>query len=429
MSLRILSGGTLVEEPWPWQGDWHVFGGNVHDYRGPTGQFDPITIWRTQRNVRTVVGFLARNFAQVPLHAFERIDDDERRRLGMASKLGRLVKQPDPALTGYEFAYNSMVDLCLFERWAAVKLRSEIDGRPAELLRIPPEKFRFKRDQWHRPIGVRMFDENAPDPQSKWLDIGLDRFVWLDGYPTRDEERWSPMEYLVSLLIEEVESAKYRQNMWKNGARFSGWIERPKDAPPWKSPAHRQRFGERMREAYRGGGTHEGGIPLLEDDMKFHTVEGVTPEQAQQIEARKLTMSEVASAFHVSPELVGARPGTYSNIQAYREGLYTETLGPAFQQSGQAWNARLVPDIAEDPDSEYVEHNVAEKLKLSFEEQAKVLQSAVGAPYLLRNEARRRMNLSDVPGGDELVVPLNVVIGGQASPQDSRPDLVTGGES
>jgi hypothetical protein len=47
------------------------------------------------------------------------------------------------------------------------------------------------------------------------------------------------------------------------------------------------------------------------------------------------------------------------------------------------------------------------------------LLESVGAPWLTRNEARARQNLPQVDGGDALVTPLNVLIGGQASPTDS----------
>lgn len=60
-------------------------------------------------------------------------------------------------------------------------------------------------------------------------------------------------------------------------------------------------------------------------------------------------------------------------------------------------------------------------LTASFEEQASVLQSSVGGPWMLRNEARARMNLPALPGADELIVPLNVTEGGLASPNDTDP--------
>ena len=67
----------------------------------------------------------------------------------------------------------------------------------------------------------------------------------------------------------------------------------------------------------------------------------------------------------------------------------------------------------------YVEFDLTEKLKGSFEERASILQASVGAPWLTRNEARADNNLPPIEGGDELITPLNVTEGGPASPQDA----------
>jgi hypothetical protein len=65
----------------------------------------------------------------------------------------------------------------------------------------------------------------------------------------------------------------------------------------------------------------------------------------------------------------------------------------------------------------YVEFDLTEKLKGDFEQRAAVIQSSVGGPWLTRNEARRDNNLPPVPGGDELIVPLNVMTEGQMLPE------------
>jgi hypothetical protein len=54
---------------------------------------------------------------------------------------------------------------------------------------------------------------------------------------------------------------------------------------------------------------------------------------------------------------------------------------------------QLLPDSRRHQPNVYVEFNLAEKMKGSFEEQATSLQTAVGAPWMTRNEARARQNL------------------------------------
>ena len=80
-----------------------------------------------------------------------------------------------------------------------------------------------------------------------------------------------------------------------------------------------------------------------------------------------------------------------------------------------------MPKIGANPTT-YVEFDLEEKLKGSFEERAQIYQSACGVPYLTVNEVRADLNRAPIEGGDERVIPLNVLVGGQMSAQDSTPD-------
>lgn len=372
---------------------------------------DPDHVWRTQRSVRTVVGFLARNIAQVNIHAFEAEDDGDRDRLPRNHELSKLLRQPSPTSTAYGHMRNLVIDVCMWERHAS---RFTLTADGPTLVRIPPRAWKFKRDALGQPTAI--CTAASGDARNATKEWPLDDFLWIDGYPCDD---YKPLEYLAGLLAEEQESQNYRIELWRGQARAGGWIERPSTAPVWSDKA---------KTAFRTGwqkfaseGSRVGETPILEDDMLYHELEhGITPESAQQLEARKFSLAEAGAAFYVPPVFVGLLDYTsHSNVSAYRETLYSDTLGPWFQQLQQAYNAWLVPrPQLHTTDMTFVEFNVAEKLKMSFEEQIRILQTAVGAPFMERNEARQRINLKHLPEGEGLIVPLNVIIGGQASPTD-----------
>ena len=386
------------------------------EYLSSTGSpnlADPRVVWKTQRSVRTVVGFIARNIAQVSLHAFERGADGDRERMDGSSPLARVLTDPGP--TPYQFIETLAIDLCLWDRWLA---RPELDDEGRwRLRRIPPHAWAFARDKFNEPEGVVVGWEPSANGDIKVRP--LSEFIWIDGYPAEFEA--TPLSTLTELLKEEASSSKYRRELWDGGARIPGWIERPLEAPQW-SLAARDNFRTGWRK-YASGGASAGRDPILEDGMKYHETKGITPEQAQQLESRKLTMSEVAAAYYVPPMFVGVLDAAnYSNVSAFREILYSDTLGPWFQKIQQAFQARLVPRFA-DAGQVFVEFNVAEKLRMAFDEQARIFQTTTGGPIMTRNEARQRLNLPKLDGADELIVPLNVVEGGQASPTDSAPPL------
>ncbi len=379
---------------------------------------DPIEVYRTQPSVRTVIDFLARNIAQVALHGFGTGDNGDRDRLPSIDALPMLLKSPSPTATAFTFMKTLVTDVCLWDRYAAAI--TDNDG-VLDLVRLPPDLWKFDRDGLRRPTGVVVTNGDGEDRVIK-----LSELLWLDGYPSGCKV--SPMEGLCDLLAEERESSKYRRELLEGGGRFPGWLTRPSTAPPWTTPktsggtSGRDRFREGWQK-FASGGLKVGTTPILEDDMSYHeAVNGITPETAQQLETRKFSKAEVAAYFHLPPVFVGLVDGSnYSNVTAYREILYSDVLGTWFQEIQQAYNARLLrnPLVAADPMSEFVEFNVAEKLRMSFDQQAKVFQTATGGPFMTRNEARKRLNLPSIDGADELVVPLNVLTGAQASPTDS----------
>ena len=368
-------------------------------------------LWRTQPHVRTVIDFLARNIAQIGLHVFERVDDVDRRRL-TDHPLAALIRKPNQATTRYRLLDSLVHDLGIYD----VACWAKMSGPSGpSLLRLPPSKIEPVGDSWLWAEGIRFKGTKGR------RDLKREEVVLFHGYNPTDS-RWgvSPMETLRRVLAEEWSATQYREQLWRNGARFPGYIKRPRAAGAW-SPDARARFREDWRGLYTGDGPGAGGTPILEDDMEF-VGGGITPEQAQYLESRKLSREEVAAAFHVPLPMVGILDhATFSNIAEQHKHLYQDTLGPWLEMIQQEIELQLVPDF-DTTGRVYVEFNLAEKLKGSFEEQAAAMSAMVGAPVMTRNEGRGRLNLPRLDDGDSLVTPLNVLIGGQASPQDPVPE-------
>lgn len=374
-------------------------------------------LWRSQPQIRTVTAFLARNVAQLGLHCFRRLGDVDRQRL-TGHPLPELLSRPTPRTTRYRQIDTLMLDLGIFDQAYWVKVKAG-RGEPVALQRISPMKI--------APIGDNPFDPEAFRIKgAKGVrDLPADQVVYFRGYnPDDPRTGTSPIETLRRVLAEEHAAGRHREQLWRNGARVSGYIKRPLDAKRWDSTVL-QRFRDQWNDQYSGEGPQAGGTPVLEDGMEFVSA-AVTPEQAQYLQARKLTREEVAAAYHVPPPMIGILDNAnYSNVKELHKQLYQDTLGPWLAMISEEIELQLLPEF-DDVDRVYIEFNLAAKLAGSFDEEAQRLQTATGAPWMTRNEARARQNLPTVEGGDELVTPLNVLIGGQASPTDSAPPADTG---
>lgn len=383
------------------------------------GNLTPAQMWSTQPHLRTVISFLARNIAQLGLHTFER--DGEDRKRDRESVFAATMRRPNEDQTAFDLIFALVGDLSLYDRayWLTVEDADSPSGWTFR--RIPPP--------WVTPIPRDVFGAKAYavlSPQGRSVEVSADQILAFSGYHPSNPAKGSPtVEALKDTLQEQIEASKYRGQVWKRGGRVSSVIERPKDAPQW-SPAAMQQFREDWYAKYTGEGTLAGGTPILEDGMKLTRVDFNAQEQ-QFVEAAKLSFATVASAFHVNPTMVGILDNAnYSNVREFRRMLYGDTLGPLIAMIEDRINTFLLPRLGMDSATHYAEFNINEKLQGSFEEQAAVMQTLVGAPLFTRNEGRALFNKPGVEGGDALVTPLNVLIGGQASATDSGSQNVTG---
>ena len=372
---------------------------------------DYATIYRTQPNIRTCVDFLARNIAQLGLHVFRRVSDTDRVRL-TDHPLARVLARPLPAdskVTYYRLIEALMSDLGIY--FNAYWLKIRIDDAPAGLLRIPPIYVTVKGGLV--PTGYEL-KLGGPPKKIKPSEI-----VHFRGYnPESAISGLPPLETLRRILAEEHAAGDYREHFWQNAARMHGIIERPAGAPEWSEMA-RTRFKIEF-EALYSGGENSGRTAVLEEGMTWKD-SSFSPEQAEYLAGRKLTREECARAYHIPLPMVGILDNaTFSNIKEQHKNLYQDSLGPWLRMIEQDIELQLLPEF-DDTAGVYMEFNIEEKLRGSFEEQTKALQSAVGRPWMTANEARARMNLPALDGADTLVTPLNVLVGGLASPRDTAP--------
>lgn len=374
---------------------------------------NPRKLWETQHNVRMVVDFLSRNIGQLGLQAFQRTDDGGRERL-RNSPVTKILSAPNAQMTTYDLIVSLVSDLALFDEawWFIRETDSGFELRPLAVDRVSILS------------GTEM-DNNlvisySMGEKSKPLKIAQDKLLHFRGWDPAYGKTVSPaVRTLRNILAEQVASEEFRLKVWENGGQISSYIARPKDAANWSDEAAK-RFGEGM-EGYRAGGGMEGKMPVLEDGMEIKQTR-FNAKDEQWAEAAQLALETVARVFHINPAMVGATGGvSYANVREFRKMLYGETLGPWLRMIQDRLNRFLLPMVGE-ADGVYLEFNVKAKLAASFDEQAAVMSSAVGRPWMTANEARALENMTALDGdANELVTPLNVIVGGQASPRDSAP--------
>ena len=371
-------------------------------------------LYNTQPNLSAVVNFLSNSIAQLPLKVYRRLDENERER-DRKSPAALLLYRPNADQTQYEFIRAWGIEYFIFGR-VYVWVIPDPDSKSGLQARIIPTDWVSNTECENNYGPNKIVVTTSSGGQA---EIPRSEFLPFSTYsPGNPGGYISPISALRQTLEEQIQAGKFRKELWRSSGRLNAQIIRPKDVQPWTDEA-RKRWIAAFREAWGPGGSKAGAIPLLEDGMEIKPFSTSFKEQ-QWAESIKLSREDVAAAYGINPSLVWhSDTQTYASSKDNARALYAECLGPVIQMFQQRINSFLLPMVGADPDT-YVEFDLSEKLKGSFEERASIIQASVGGPWLTRNEARADNNLPPIEGGDKLIVPLNVVEGGQASPQDTH---------
>ena len=386
------------------------------DYGVSVAQMSSAQLYRTQPNLRAVVSFLADNAAQIPLKVYDRASETDRPRV-LDSPAALLLKDPNPDMTAYEFKRWMYSDLLLFERFMTLIVRNKDTESGWELRPIP--------SSWiHTYKGSSPFAPEAiviSTGKGSMVEVPAENFILFHGYdPTDPMRQYSKISALKETLHEQIESNDFRRQMWHRGGRFNAYLTRPKDVAQWDEGAY-NRFKETWKASWAGSEAKDGGgMPILEDGMEIKTVQ-FNSRDAQWAEAVKLSREDCAAVYHVNPAMIWPGTGqTYASARDNARALYNDCLAPTLMQATDRINKMILPKVGE-PRSHYVAYDITIKTEGTYEEKIATLSSAVGAPFLSRNEARAHLDLPAIEGGDELITPLNVLVGGLASPRDTDP--------
>ena len=376
-------------------------------------------LYATQANLHAVVSFLADSIAQLPLKVYRRDGETDRKR-DRESPAALVLYRPNADQTAYEFI-NALAVECFLMGVATVWQLPDPDAPGGKQLRIIPREWIMSSERAtnYAPDTIRVTAGTG-----NAFDIPRSEFVQFRTYaPGNPGGYQTPLAALRQTLNEQIQADKFRTEVWRSSGRFNAYITRPKDVQPW-TDEQKKAFLTAFREGWGRGGSNAGKMPLLEDGMEIKPY-SFNAKEAQYAETKQLSREDVAAAYHVNPSLIWhTTTQTYASAKDNARALYADCLGPTLQMIQQRINSFLLPMLGADSDT-YVEFDLTEKLKGSFEERASILQASVGGPWMTRNEARADNNLPPVEGGDQLITPLNVTEGGQASPQDTHMDEQT----
>lgn len=181
-----------------------------------------------------------------------------------------------------------------------------------------------------------------------------------------------------------------------NGSNPSGILSTPASITPSKA--------EELSElwANRFGRDKSGGVAILGDGMKFEAMR-MSAVDSQTIEQLKWTAETVCSTFHVPPFKIGVgeRP-TYQNGELMNQVYYSDCLQSLIEQWELCVDGALGFETPTEGRTLGVELDLDGLLRMDTATQIKTLAEGTRGGVYAPNEARRKVDLPPLEGGDTI---------------------------
>ncbi|KQZ00893.1 phage portal protein [Pseudolabrys sp. Root1462] len=237
-------------------------------------------------------------------------------------------------------------------------------------------------------------------PTGRRIDFKQDEIFHLYGLTLNGYEGVTPITFARETIGLALAQEDYGATTFKNGARTPGTLTHPA-----KLGEDAQRLLKASLDEYRAGGDSEGKFLILEEAMKFERL-GMTAVDAQWIESRKLSRSDIAMFYGVPPSMIGDNSGSDSNwgtgLEQKANGFVTFTLEDYLTM----WEEGITIDLNSDPDI-YARYNRAALVKgdlnARWNAYVRGLQWGVWSP----NEVRALEDQNPREGGDIFYPPPN----------------------
>mgnify|MGYP001043681899 CR=1 FL=1 len=346
--------------------------------------------------------------ATLPLHVKRRIDARTREDAS-DSQLWQLVRRkPNRWQTPSQF--RRMMQAHVLLRGNGVALKVPGTRGVQELIPLHPDRVRIEQNPdltlkftWTRTDGTsQVFRQNE--------------VLHLAGLTLDGITGVTPITYARETIGLALAEERHGATQFKNGLNVGGYLKSDKRL----GPEGRSNLREAMDD-FRMGGDRAGAWMVLEDGITAERLT-MTADDAQWIESRKFSRSDIAMFFGVPPHMIGDTDKSTSwgtGIEQQSLGFVAYTLEDHLTMWEEAGNRDLIPQT----DAElYFRFNraalVRGDIKTRWAAHVQALQWGVVSP----NEIRAVEDMNPREGGDIFYPPPNTAGKSASDPQGGQND-------
>lgn len=342
----------------------------------------------------------------------------------------RLMKtRPNPFMTPTAF-------------WCAVEANRNHFGNAYVYVR---QKFKRKRyggelkvmDMWIMPSNCVQI---VVDDQGYFGGVGKIWYVYNDKYSGKqyvfstDEvlhfKTSHSLDGITGLPVQEIlrktvdgaqASQSFMNELYENGLTAKATLEYTGDLNEEAKEKLVQAF-----EHYGAGTKNTGKILPIPLGMKLTPLD-IKLSDSQFIELKKYSALQIAGAFGIKPNQINDyEKSSYSNSEMQQLSFYVDTMLFVMKQYEEEVNYKLLTQDEQD-DGKYFKLNEKVLLRTDSKTQMEIFAQAIQNGVEKPNECRRKLDLQDAEGGNQLIVngnfiPLTEVGKQYEGKQEQEPD-------
>lgn len=344
----------------------------------------------------------AESVGQLPLHFYERRG---RQKLKAEDHplYSLLHDAPNEMTTSQEFW--EWVSACLDLHGNAFALINRLPtGAIFELLPLQPNWVTVKLDQKRDllytvriPLGSGGYDQR---------DYTARQVLHFRGMSLNGLTGASIIEHARETIAMGMALEKHGGKFFQNGGAPGGLLKTDQEL----SEANFKRLKSSWEDAHAGiDNAHR--VAILEKGISWQSV-GITMKDAQFLEGRQFSRSDIAGLFRVPPHLIGdLSRATFSNIEHQGLDFVRHALVPTLTRIEQRIRLQLVPK--EERPRYFAKFNVNGLVRGDMTARSAFYTAQLQNGALSPNEIRELEDMNPRDGGDIYLTPMNMLIDGQ----------------
>lgn len=244
---------------------------------------------------------------------------------------------------------------------------------------------------------------SAHDEDGRPLAVAPEDMVHIRALGSSQKLGISPIRQHAETIGLGLAAMRYGREFFEGGGRATGLVT-------VKNGGLTKESWGRLKEAWqRSVGSlaqSKNKTLLLPADLDYKALT-IAPEDAQFLETRKLTRSEIAGLFNVPAHMINdLEKATFSNISEQAIQFVRHTIMPWVVNWEQELNRKLFTR-AERQAGYYVKFNLAGLLRGTPKERAEFYHYAITDGWMDRNEVRALEDLNPRAGLEEMLISVN----------------------